>query len=167
MLAKCICTNCAGHLEFEEENAGESIPCPHCGFETTLELPGSKRRDPELAAWLRKQALRRRLVWVAGPIVVFGGAGYALYRWGVPWVEDVLPWADTTTKAVLALLLLCLMLPFALVWVVFPVLVFFQLRRLTEVFGEMAEGLRQRGNARAAQEDESDAAEKAEEDQPL
>ena len=108
MLAKCICTNCAGHLEFEEENAGESIPCPHCGFETTLELPGSKRRDPELAAWLRKQALRRRLVWVAGPIVVFGGAGYALYRWGVPWVEDVLPWADTTTKAVLALLLLCL-----------------------------------------------------------
>ena len=42
MLTKCICTYCAGHLEFEEENAGEKIKCPHCGFETTLFLPGQE-----------------------------------------------------------------------------------------------------------------------------
>src|SRR6266436_22576 len=39
MLIKCICTNCAGHLEFEEESAGETIECPHCHFETVLYLP--------------------------------------------------------------------------------------------------------------------------------
>jgi hypothetical protein len=50
MLIKCICVNCAGHLEFEEENLGEKIDCPHCGFETTLAVPGTEEVTMLVAA---------------------------------------------------------------------------------------------------------------------
>jgi hypothetical protein len=39
MLAKCNCNNCSTHLEFDPQNAGQSILCPKCGIETTLYLP--------------------------------------------------------------------------------------------------------------------------------
>src|SRR5438105_4708418 len=127
MLTKCICTNCAGHLEFEEENAGERIPCPHCGFETTLAMPGTRQPDAEIVSWVRKRAVRRLMFLMACAGLAAAGFGYALYRWGVPWVEDFLPAVDTTTKAVLVLLLMLLMAPFAMFWLIFPVLLFLQL----------------------------------------
>ena len=36
MIAKCLCNNCGGHLEFESSNAGQRVDCPHCGVETLL-----------------------------------------------------------------------------------------------------------------------------------
>ncbi len=40
-LAKCTCTHCGGHLEFETAFAGERVVCPHCGNETCLCIPDS------------------------------------------------------------------------------------------------------------------------------
>jgi predicted RNA-binding Zn-ribbon protein involved in translation (DUF1610 family)/type II secretory pathway pseudopilin PulG len=37
--AKCNCTTCSGHIEFEVENAGQTVTCPHCGIETLLFIP--------------------------------------------------------------------------------------------------------------------------------
>ena len=139
MLTKCICTNCAGHLEFEEENAGESIPCPHCGFKTILAVPGTEAPDPELLSMLRKQALRRRLLRLTAPVLVLAGFAFVLYHWGAPWLQEFQPAIDSTTKAVLVLLLFCLMLPFAIVWLIFPVLLFFQLRKLLHVLDQIAQ----------------------------
>src|SRR5262245_26384035 len=34
--AKCHCQTCNGWIEFEPSQVGTSIPCPHCGCETTL-----------------------------------------------------------------------------------------------------------------------------------
>jgi hypothetical protein len=141
MLVKCICTNCAGHLEFEEENAGETIPCPHCGFETILTLPGTVALDSELLAFNRRRMLRRRLLSLVAALLVLGGFGYALYRWGVPWLEDLLPSIDSTAKALAVLLLGCALIPFALFWLVFPILLFFQFRKATQLLTRVAESL--------------------------
>ncbi len=36
-LAKCSCSHCGGHLEFDAAYAGERVACPHCGNETFLD----------------------------------------------------------------------------------------------------------------------------------
>src|SRR5437588_5328455 len=94
MIVKCFCTNCAGHLEFEEENAGQKIECPHCGFDTVLFLPGAEPPDGSVSALPQKRLLRRRLIW-AGAAVFAGAVGWGLYQWGLPFVESLLP-PDTT-----------------------------------------------------------------------
>ena len=144
MLVKCICTNCAGHLEFEEENAGEIIPCPHCGFETMLMLPGTATVDAELLALSRRRALRRRSLQLTGALLVLVGFCYALYRWGVPWLQDLAPSIDSTAKAMVLLLVGCAFIPFALFWLVFPILLFLQLRKGTELLARIAADLESR-----------------------
>ena len=39
MLIKNSCQSCGEHLEFEAEDAGATIACPHCGEPTALRLP--------------------------------------------------------------------------------------------------------------------------------
>jgi uncharacterized protein YbjQ (UPF0145 family) len=39
--AVCTCNNCPGKLEFDPEQAGEMVQCPHCGMETMLFVPGA------------------------------------------------------------------------------------------------------------------------------
>jgi len=36
---KCSCNNCSEHLQFELQDAGKRIDCPHCGMETLLYVP--------------------------------------------------------------------------------------------------------------------------------
>jgi S-DNA-T family DNA segregation ATPase FtsK/SpoIIIE len=35
----CPCNNCNGHIEFPESGVGQTVPCPHCGLDTTLFKP--------------------------------------------------------------------------------------------------------------------------------
>lgn len=35
-LITCPCNHCSGFLEFDPDAAGQSVPCPFCGLETTL-----------------------------------------------------------------------------------------------------------------------------------
>lgn len=39
MLVKCPCNNCSGHVEFDSQDVGRTIECPHCGLETLLFVP--------------------------------------------------------------------------------------------------------------------------------
>ena len=39
--AKCSCTNCGGHLEFDTADAGRQATCPHCGNGTILCIPAT------------------------------------------------------------------------------------------------------------------------------
>ena len=165
MLVKCICTNCAGHLEFEEENAGEKIDCPHCGFETTLALPGTQAAEPELLAAIRRRALLRRLRPFLAAALVVAAFGYALYRWGVPWLQDFAPSLDTTGKAFAVLLVACAVLPFVLLWLVFPVFLFFQVRKGLGLLEELTQALKPRESEPAPAPDEP-AADAGEEQAP-
>ena len=49
-LAKCSCSHCDGHLEFDTAYAGERIACPHCGKETLLYIPGTAGPPPASSA---------------------------------------------------------------------------------------------------------------------
>jgi hypothetical protein len=141
MLTKCICTNCAGHLEFEEENAGEKISCPHCGFETTLFLPGTQPTDPELTALARKLARRRRMIWLGVAALVCGGIVYGLAKLGLPLVQDLLPSVESKVVLWFVLLLACVAVPLLLFWLVFPVILCLQLRKLTQALEDVADAL--------------------------
>jgi len=136
MLVKCICTNCAGHLEFEDLDAGESIACPHCGFNTTLELPGAKKADPEMTSLIKRLVFRRRLIRWGTLVLVLAAAGFSLYHWGVPWIMDRVPEIESNITAMVVLVLLCLALPFVLFWLVFPALLFLQLRRIIQLLSQ-------------------------------
>ena len=133
MLIKGICSNCAGHLEFEEENAGERIDCPHCGFETALVAPGSEELAELAAGLARKRKLRQRLIWGGWAALVFG-VGFGLYHWVLPVVRDFLPfpYGDSHVWPVVVLVLLCLSAPFVLAWLIFPVIIILQMRQLIQ-----------------------------------
>jgi hypothetical protein len=45
-LAKCSCSHCDGHLEFDTAYAGERVTCPHCDKETLLYIPGTDSAPP-------------------------------------------------------------------------------------------------------------------------
>jgi len=53
----CSCTNCGEHLEFDPENAGETITCPHCGKQTVLFLP-----EPPKAPQPARQMVKGKIV---------------------------------------------------------------------------------------------------------
>ena len=36
------------HLEFDDENAGETVRCPHCGKDTTLFVPRVRPAAPPM-----------------------------------------------------------------------------------------------------------------------
>jgi NADH:ubiquinone oxidoreductase subunit 5 (subunit L)/multisubunit Na+/H+ antiporter MnhA subunit len=132
MLTKCICTYCAGHLEFEEENAGEKIKCPHCGFETTLFLPGQEPDEEEneeakSPAW----PMKRPLIIIGAVVLALGGAVYSLRRWVLPPLKDWLPYTESPVLPVVALGIGCLGVLLLVAWTVFPVLIFLQFKKIT------------------------------------
>jgi hypothetical protein len=45
-LAKCSCSHCDGHLEFDTAYAGARVACPHCGNETLLYIPATASAGP-------------------------------------------------------------------------------------------------------------------------
>ncbi len=46
MSKKCECKHCAVHIEFEEENLGQTVPCPNCGKDVVLTIPKPKAPVP-------------------------------------------------------------------------------------------------------------------------
>lgn len=142
MLVKCICTNCAGHLEFEEENAGEAIECPHCGFDTKLFLPGTDPDAPERLGLVQKLWVRRKPLLSATVLVLLTGIGFSLYRWVLPSLKDWLPYTESKVLPVLALGFFCLITLVLLTWLILPVLLLLQLGKLTRVLAQVETNLR-------------------------
>jgi hypothetical protein len=147
MLVKCFCTNCAGHLEFEEQNAGEEIPCPHCGFRTTLFLPGTQAPDSEIVNLILRGIQRRRRLAAAGQVVVALVVGLAIWYWALPFVQQCLGQDVSRWVALLVLVLGGLLASPVLIcfwfWVAFPFLVVFELveiRRRLELIAPPSSG---------------------------
>lgn len=141
MLVKCICTNCAGHLEFEEANAGEEIECPHCCFDTKLFLPGTQPDAARSSGLVEKLWPRRKLLLSTGAAFLLAGVGFATYRWVLPPLKDWLPYTESKVLPVLALAVLCLLILALVAWLVLPVLLFVQLGKITRVLGQIETNL--------------------------
>jgi hypothetical protein len=143
--AVCNCNTCSGHLEFERDNVGETVVCPHCGMETTLYVPDSNLsprpvpvRLPELSLGPVSPVLTEEHVyfannklWSACPVTVHRGIlevadGRKIATRAITSKEIVsLPYCTkvsvvrdlTTSQKVLRVVgwVLCVLLPFALV----------------------------------------------------
>jgi hypothetical protein len=141
MLVKCICTNCAGHLEFEQDSAGEKIKCPHCGFDTVLFLPGTEEAEARVASLTKKLRMQRRLFWGVGLVLILGGLGWCLYQWGMPWVESVTGIENRIVQALL-LVISCITAVLVVTWLFVPLLLFFQFRQTNRVLAQIEINLR-------------------------
>ncbi len=142
MLVKCICTNCAGHLEFDEVNAGRKIDCPHCGFQTVLFLPGTRPPDPILESLAKRFIRRRHLKWALGAVLVLAALGFALYRWGVPLAHEALPSIQSQSLCFTLVVLSCFLVGLVGLWLALPLFFFFQSRNLLRVLTAIEEDLR-------------------------
>ena len=105
--AKCSCSHCDGHLEFDTAYAGERIACPHCGKETLLYIPVTENPPPTPppapppaasaipAAYRLAASPQAAAPVMAAPPVALGCAGGACSRCGqtVP-VDEVVHIAD-------------------------------------------------------------------------
>jgi hypothetical protein len=158
MLVKCICTNCAGHLEFEEENAGEKIKCPHCHFETTLFLPGEEPADSGPEHTSRWPQVRSLLLRFGIPILVLIGLGFAAYHWILPPLTDWLPNTDSVVLPVGVLIFACVLFLLAIAWVIFPILLLLQVRKALQLLAILAGSVRPVLSVETEQELEPEAA---------
>ncbi len=142
MLVKCICTNCAGHLEFEEDSAGQKIKCPHCGFDTVLYLPGAEKAEAEVASLTQKLEMQRRLLLLAVLLLAACVVVWAVYHWVVPVFSGLLPETESKVVPILLSIALCLVFPMLLGWLVFPLVWFLQTRKLIGLLKKIADDLR-------------------------
>jgi hypothetical protein len=141
MLIKCICKSCAGHLEFEEENAGQIIKCPHCGFYTTLYVPGAERVQEELVTLNRKLRSQKLALISGAGVLGLGGIVWCLYHWGMPLVQDQFPSVESPVLRVLLLLGLCLGVTLLLIWLLLPIVAFFEWRRFLRLLAQVEQHL--------------------------
>jgi hypothetical protein len=87
MLATCPCNTCSQPIEFDHEQNGQTLNCPHCGVDTVLFLPAVK--PPPVAKSIepvakpiklkpRHSGLLPLLVFAAGSVFILeGGFAYA------------------------------------------------------------------------------------------
>src|SRR5262245_54696145 len=136
MLVKCVCNCCAGHLEFEEENAGEQIDCPHCGFETTLFLPGDEPAATPAPAIARLLRFRKQ-IFAGAAVLLVAAIGWVAWKWGLPFVRGLLPDETSTFAALLILLLGCLVSLGLLLWLAMPVFALVYGRKLIRVLSQI------------------------------
>ncbi len=145
--AKCHCHLCNGPIEFPIEDAGRIVTCPHCATETELFIPLAPSQyaamaDPDRrpfyratwfkwSAWILGAALFGFFLWrfIIRPIAEFGVAkmaGVGLSMGGV----------------VVACVLICFLIFWAVLWILFPVFVYFGLHRVENVLREIARNTR-------------------------
>src|SRR5208283_2266131 len=76
---KCACQNCGGHIEFPAGGVGQTILCPHCGWQTILQATLGATGDNAAASPSNPQSRPRARFFVVGLAVAVlaaaGGAG--------------------------------------------------------------------------------------------
>jgi len=133
MLSKCNCNNCSGHLAFDDDYAGTVINCPHCGVDTTLYIPAN---GPEQIAKISRQRLRRRLrisALVLLALSVLLVVGFVIYRYGQAIFETLATAVGSTLAAIIGLVIMIIVAVWALLWITFPVFVYFHLNTLIKI----------------------------------
>jgi len=136
---KCLCNNCSGEILFEEGQEGQTVACLHCELDTVLyrkietplsspasEEPTSPKKtsravDKRVNELLNKPSIELPNIVGAGSIIivlVFVFAGLINHNSG-PGLE--------LGAGILGFTLAVVSLVFAIIWIVFPLVVYFQL----------------------------------------
>jgi hypothetical protein len=75
--SKGVCQHCGGHIEFPTEGAGQTIPCPHCQWNTVLTISLAPSVEVGGGASLRKRVFLG--FGVAAVVVAAAGVGVLLW----------------------------------------------------------------------------------------
>jgi len=132
MLVKCNCNNCSAHLEFDSASAGTVIVCPKCGIETQLYVPvnPSNQQLPK-SNKLKRDNLKFGII-TAGGVMVVGLVSLLI----IYWHQIIHPLAEVlggTAAAVVGTVLALAVIVWAVLWIVFPVFVYYQLNELIKL----------------------------------
>jgi uncharacterized membrane protein len=138
MIAKCQCHLCQNAIEFEVENAGASIPCPHCGELTVLALPAKK---PALRS---SQSGGGKVPW---KLLVGMAAVVALlaFIYGMTRSEKLQAVAEAFGIAgggIIMMALVVVAFLIVLLWILFPVFVYFAIGRMEKIMREIEHNTR-------------------------
>jgi hypothetical protein len=75
--SKGVCQHCGGHIEFPTEGAGQTIPCPHCQWNTVLTVSHAPSVEVGGGPGLRKRVFLG--FGVAAAVVAAAGVGVFLW----------------------------------------------------------------------------------------
>lgn len=132
MLVKCICNNCSAHLEFESAEAGRVIVCPTCGIETKLYVPGSVSSRPPANPLQTKNRKLKFGIIAAGSLMFVGLVSLFIINWDkiIPPLSKIF---GGTMVAVFMAILAVLVIIWAVLWIIFPVFVYYQLNEIIKL----------------------------------
>ncbi|SRR6266404_3962826 len=123
MLFNCPCEHCGNRIEFEAENAGQLAQCPNCGRETTLYVSKSSPSAPASPGGPSRPVLK--IAIAIGIVAAIGSVAYLVFTY-----DQFVRGIGALGGGILGLIIVVFLFILALLWVLFPVLVYFSLRRL-------------------------------------
>jgi hypothetical protein len=129
MNAKCNCNQCSGHIEFDDTQAGATVPCPHCGMDTRLYIPPIAA-PPSVPRQQRPFNKKRLLLWfgLAAAVAILSAVGYLTYKY----TETVAHGALGILGAIVVIAVSIVVFVWAVLWILFPVFVYFQLQEMNQ-----------------------------------
>jgi len=145
---KCPCTHCGIRIEFDADSVGCDIECPHCGKPTLLhipdETPAAIARTSSAFKWLGR-LLKRHWLGLGGSLVIAVlltvGISQVAPHVRLPTVEQFSGGMAGGIGGILLIAVAGFLLLLALLWILFPFFVYFQLERIK------AESIRVRMNS--------------------
>ena len=141
MRVKCNCNNCSAHLEFESTEAGSVIVCPTCGIETKLFVPEIESSPSPTNPQPMRNGKVKFWIIAAGSLMFVGLISLLI----INWVKIALPFTKVfggTVAVVFVAILAVLVIIWAVLWIIFPVFVYFQLNELIKLQRQIEQNTR-------------------------
>jgi hypothetical protein len=129
MLTKSTCQNCGGHLEFDVDDTGKEIECPHCQQQTLLRA--AFRQSPPKGSIARPRKTGIIIIVVICQLIILGTIGGAYYFLR-PSPGDVAADAVGGLGFLIACVLGVLAFILAVFWLIFPWMVYSMLKRMND-----------------------------------
>jgi hypothetical protein len=107
-----------------------------------------------MVAAIARWRFRRRLFRIALPVVALGALAFALYRWVLPPLKDWLPQTESPVLPALVLFLACLLVLLAVVWVLFPIFLLLEVRKMAETLARFEEKMNPASHEESSEEEE-------------
>jgi DNA-directed RNA polymerase subunit RPC12/RpoP/uncharacterized membrane protein len=149
-LTKCWCTHCKGHIEFDSDAAGETIQCPHCQQDTVLFVPRPGPRsylpeqlEPEPEA---PPIAKDKTIWIRRGVIT-AGALFILVSIGAV-IRDMMKrgvfgeFIGRSATGLFGVIVAVAILFWIVMWLLFPIVVYFQLKRMNETLADIRDGKR-------------------------
>lgn len=124
------CEHCHSGIEFPGYAEGTQAKCPHCG-NTTLLCETAKPEPPKLKS---KQS-RKLWIVVALSVVFIAGIVTFSFVWLVPFLAADFPFLREAAGGIAGCIVLACLVAWLMLWLLFPVFVYFALERLKTQIG--------------------------------